>query len=411
MAAKLILFGSGIASLVTLAFMVWFLWRWLSNSDEPVILVIRWIITGIVLGFVFYYGAHARNEFALIEAVLLAAVGGVIMIFVWRERFCGFVADRFGSLYTGGSAQSDPTPFYSIAQARRKQGKYQEAAEEVRTQLERFPTDFTGRMLLAEIQAEDLKDVTGALDSLEVFLTQEGHAPKNIAYALNRAADWHLKITQDREAARTALERIVALLPETEQAQLALQRIPHLTPPEMLAEANEPRRMAVPQANQRLGLENTPAGAKPVERDPADVAEGYVRHLETFPYDNEAREKLALLYARHYQRLDLASDQLEQLISFPNQPPKEVIRWLNLLADLQIEFTGDAELARQTLQRIVELHPRSAAAENALHRLAHLKLELRPKQQSQAIKLGSYRQNIGLHATPPGRADDEAPRT
>jgi hypothetical protein len=118
--------------------------------------------------------------------------------------------------------------------------------------------------------------------------------------------------------------------------------------------------------------------------------------MEQFPYDIESREKLAVIYAKSYQRLDLATDQLEQLIGFPNQPPKQVIHWLNLMADLQIEIAGDAQRARESLQRIVEQFPKTAAADNAIHRIAHLKLELRPRQVSQVVKLGNYEQNIGL---------------
>jgi tetratricopeptide (TPR) repeat protein len=396
------LFVSISASLIAVAFMAWLMWRWVKNSDEPLVLVIRWIITAVVLGFVYNYAAHAHDEFSMIAGVLLGAVGGVIMIFVWRERFCGFVGDQIASFYTGGSQQVDPAPCYSMAEAKRKKGKYLEAIADIRAQLERFPTDFTGWMLLAEIQAENLRDVAAAHDTIEEILRQEGHAPKNIAFALTREADWCLKLTKDREAARAALEQIVALLPETEQAQLALQRLAHLTPPEMLAEGRDPRRVTVQRRDARIGIQGVPLEVHAPEEDPAEAAAQYVRHLEQFPADNEAREKLALLYAHHYQRLDLATDQLEQLISSPNQPPKEVVRWLNLLADLQVELAGDEGLARQTLQRIPDLYPRTAAAENAFKRVAHLKLELRPKQQSQIFALGSYEQNIGLKGGPSG---------
>src|SRR5690348_18087515 len=55
-------------------------------------------------------------------------------------------------------------------------------------------------------------------------------------------------------------------------------------------------------------------------------------HLEQHPLDTEAREKLAVIYADHYHRLDMATDELEQLIQQPNQPSRLVVRWLNLLA-------------------------------------------------------------------------------
>ena len=108
------------------------------------------------------------------------------------------------------------------------------------------------------------------------------------------------------------------------------------------------------------------------------------------------REKLAVLYAEHYQRLDLATDQLEQLILLPNQPAKQIGHWLNLLADLQIKHAHDLTAAQQTLQRIIDQYPDWAAAHNAQRRLDILKLELKGKGKRQPIKLGAYEQNIGL---------------
>jgi outer membrane protein assembly factor BamD (BamD/ComL family) len=118
--------------------------------------------------------------------------------------------------------------------------------------------------------------------------------------------------------------------------------------------------------------------------------------LAAHPLDTATREKLAQLYAEHYQRPDLAADQLEQLIQCPNQPARQVVRWLNLLADLHVKQSGDWEAANQTLGRIIELFPESAAAETAQQRIAHLRLELKGREQAQAVKLGTYEQNIGL---------------
>ena len=48
-------------------------------------------------------------------------------------------------------------------------------------------------MLRAEIQAEDRKDLAASDETIETLLAQEGHAPRNIAFALTRQADWRLK--------------------------------------------------------------------------------------------------------------------------------------------------------------------------------------------------------------------------
>jgi len=87
---------------------------------------------------------------------------------------------------------------------------------------------------------------------------------------------------------------------------------------------------------------------------------------------------------------------LEQLIQQPNQPGKLQARWLNLLAGLHIDYGHDFELAKGALQRIIDFHAGTALAAMAQQRLDHLKLDLKGKDQSHVVKLGSYEQNIGL---------------
>jgi len=142
-------------------------------------------------------------------------------------------------------------------------------------------------------------------------------------------------------------------------------------------------------------MQQSPAIA-PLEKEPGQVAVELVKHLETHPLDTEAREKLAVIYADHYQRLDLATAQLEEMIQLANQPGRLVVRWLNLIADLQIRSGTDYESIKATLQRIIDLYPNLAAAENARKRIDLLKLELKAKQSSQPVKLGAYEQNLGL---------------
>ncbi len=131
--------------------------------------------------------------------------------------------------------------------------------------------------------------------------------------------------------------------------------------------------------------------------DQGQLVAKYVKHLEAHPLDSLVREQLAILYAHHYQRLDLATDQLEEVIKQPKQPLKQVVKCLNLLADLQVQLNADPEEVRHTLLRIINLDKKSAFAQNARRRLDVLNLELKAKQaQSQTVKMGTYEQNIGL---------------
>src|SRR5258708_35827176 len=98
--------------------------------------------------------------------------------------------------------------------------------------------------------------------------------------------------------------------------------------------------------------------------------------------DKQVREKLAVIYGGHYHRLDLAEDQLQQLIQQPNHSPKQVVHWLNLLADLQVQEGAEIGRVSETLQRIVANYPAVAAAETARRRLDTLKREIKERQNN-----------------------------
>jgi tetratricopeptide (TPR) repeat protein len=360
--------------------------------------VVKWLITIPVLVALFWkvgaivgQGGYAAG----FVGIPLTAACGLVLAILWGTELAGLVARPLTSLFDGGSAPPDPRPLYSVAQARQKQGKYLEAIAEVQKQLAMFPTDFEGHMLLAQIQAEHLRDLPAAELTIQRLCAQPGHAPRNIVFALYSMADWHLALGRDAEAARRNLEKVVHLLPDTEFALGAAQRIAHLGAPEMLLPPTERRKFAVPEGVQNLGLVRG-SHPPPAGKDPAQLASEYVKHLEKHPLDTEAREKLAGIYARHYGRLDLATDELEQMIAQPHQPAKLVARWLHLLADLQVESGAGYDTVKQTLQRIIDRAPTMAAAETARKRIDLLKLELKAKEKSQDVKLGSYEQNIGL---------------
>ena len=124
--------------------------------------------------------------------------------------------------------------------------------------------------------------------------------------------------------------------------------------------------------------------------------EEYLEHLKHYPLDCEIREHIAVMYADLYGRFDLAVEQLQQMIELPNQPMRNVVRWLNLLADIQVRLGADLLAVQATLHRIINLDSHAAAATLARNRISRLKLEIKGKEQSQALKIGSYEQNIGL---------------
>lgn len=388
-----------IASYVALALVFLGVAAWsVRKSEDPARTAFKWVLTLVIMLYI-RWGVMPQADHGGIAAFMAmaeCAIAGLVLFVIWRQNIGAIVARPFTSLYDGGEVAPEPRPFYSIARARQKQARYLEAIAEIQKQLERFPTDFEGQMLMAEIQAEGLKDLAATEATIQNLCAQPDHAPKNIAFALYSLADWHLKYGRDTEAARRAFEQIISLLPDTEFSLTASQRIAHLADPDMAGMPHEPRKFVVKEGVRNLGLLASTHQFVPAETEPGKMAAEYVKHLEQHPLDTDARERLAVIYADHYHRLDLATDQLEQMIQLPNQPPKLVVRWLNLLADLQVREGLEYEAVKQTLERIIAQDPKLAAAETAGKRIALLKLELKAKKPNQSVKMGTYEQNIGL---------------
>jgi hypothetical protein len=84
---------------------------------------------------------------------------------------------------------------------------------------------------------------------------------------------------------------------------------------------------------------------------------------------------------------DAPRPELEQLIGQPGASRRQIVRWLNLQADLELHVGHDEPAGRAALQRIIDLFPQSAAAQTARTRLAHLKLELRRDQAPDTVRM------------------------
>lgn len=399
--------GDVVLSIAGLAGLCWAIWHALQKSDDPARILFKILFSAaLVIGEVFFIrrmtgglqgGMEVGNAgLAFVMAGSVAGCG-VIMSILWTPQISDFLISPLTSMFDGGNTPPEPKPFYSIAISKRKRNKPLEAIIKIREQLAKFPNDFEGVMLLANIQAEDLKDLPSAEITLNHFCEWDGAPAKQFAAAQTQLADWHMKFSQDSYSARIALNRIVEKYPDTELALIAKQRIGHLAGTKInLIAAQQRQPVFVPEGVQNVGLLESSAHLVPEETPPEELAAVYVKQLEEHPDDTEAREKLAILYARHYKRLDLATIELEQMIEEPSHPPKRIAQWLNLLADLQVHGGADYETARATLEKIIERFPDFALADQARTRIAHLKLEYKGLEKTANKTLGVYEQNIGL---------------
>jgi hypothetical protein len=353
----------------------------IKRAYDPAEIVVKWCITLPVLAFLVL-----AILFLSVLAPFIAVGCAVVLSFVWTPHLGSALAGSLTNIFDGGRGECEPRPLYSIAIAKQKRGDLNGALQEIHKQLERFPGDPEGLLRMSEIQGQGLKDLSAAERSVNELLEQPGLAGNYIASALMSLADMHLSVGKDPAAARDALRRIADLLPGSEFAQLARRRIAHLGDSIVLPHMDD------------APIELHHGHGRAVDDPEKETAE-LVQHLQTHPSDTEAREQLARHYAQHYDRLDLATDQLETMITDPLTPL--ATRFVGLTCWGSATACG-AELAdvRRTLMRVVDLDPYAAAANRARSRLDLLALELRGKQKSQAVKLGSYEQNLGLKKRP-----------
>jgi outer membrane protein assembly factor BamD (BamD/ComL family) len=341
--------------------------------------VLVWVIGG------FLQMRMSGNPWFFLRRLLVFAM---VLMTVCGRAIIGWIVSPFTNLFDGGGERVKAEPLYSMAETLRRKGKLREAMYAIQEQLEKFPNDFRGQMLLAEIQAENANDLAGAHATIERICSQPKHSPGQIAGALSTLADWHLRFDQDVEAARAALEQIITRFPNTDAAHHASNRLAHLDEAAAkIVDARDPHTIVmkisdeyapVPKLEQLLP-----------KTDPHAEAERLVQHLNAFPHDTEAREELAKVYADAFGRLDLATEQMESLIASPSESPRRIAHWLNLLADLQVRCTQNTELAGATLNRLIERFPNHPFADVARQRLATLAQEVKRYEKSRVVKLGS----------------------
>ena len=389
-----------VVSLAWLGGITWAFLRALGARSRRGGLIFRWLITLAL------YAGGVAYAVKLDYRIPWWTAGALTGLFVlWTPALRRLLFLPWTSIFDGAIEPPSPKPLYSIAQAKRQQGLYVEASQAVRDQLAKFQGDFRGVLLLAQIQAEDMKDMDSAELTLVRYCANPKVTPRQYAAAMTQLADWHLQVAQDTCSARLALERIIDRYPESELALMAAQRVAHLEGVEKILQAKRhPRPIAMPEPLPNAGLLDTALILRPVQEDPARLAAQYEQHLAEHPHDTVVREELAVLYADGLQRLDLALRELARMISTPHQPPQRVAHWLNVLANLQIRHGAGYEAVRQTLQKIVTDFPDLPAAKGARSRINHLKLEMQAVAEPRPEKkLGEYEQNIGLKYGPPFR--------
>ena len=400
------LFGLILIGGVGLAVVIYIIRKQLRNpQNDPLKVIGLWVLSLVVFVGISYSTVAAQEGFALLFVLLVALPIAVLLGVAWTPAIANMLVSPLTTALSGDDTEAYGGPCYGQALAKRKRGRYEDALEAVETQLEQYPGDFDGLMLKAAIQAENLDDLPAAMTTIQETLDDPEKVRFNLPVAFNKLVDWQLTIAGDATAAKRTLEQIREVLPGTQSAQFASQRLATLDASEeseaAAGDLNESYRHLAEESAAKDDFKGPLETPKAVEVDPLQTDEAKLktclRRAALHPDSINNREELAALYLGHLRQPALAIQQYEHLLTLPGTTVHQKTAWLNKVADIQLKSDETYETIRATLELIVSLDPNAAPAARAEQRIAYLRIEIRgANKKTKKLQLGSYDEDVGL---------------
>jgi hypothetical protein len=270
-------------------------------------------------------------------------------------------------------------PMYARAVAKMKFGKYSEAEWHIIQELEKCEDDFEGWMMLADLYANQFNDMAEAEQTILEICDQPRTTPSQVSIALHRLADWYLKLSQDPDAARRALQTVCDRMPGTHLARMARLRLNQL--PQTIQDLRE-QQTASPIPLPALGDQLDEPAPLEMEMDrhkAAEMANVCAKKLELDPNNVQAREKFARILTERLYKPDLGIEQLTLLLNMPDQSEAKRAEWLGTIGAWHIRYKQDPDTGRNVLERVVREFPNSPQALAARRRIRLIDTELRGK--------------------------------
>jgi tetratricopeptide (TPR) repeat protein len=339
-----------------------------------------------ILFGIYYIFSRAESAFRLLVKIAASAfliwvgidlgsgggIGALIAVLplsllapLWARPIGEFFGRLVGKGFDGGNREVEKKALLSAVEGYRAAGDPQNALISAEQQIEQFPEDFDCHLLVARIQAEDLRDVGLATRMVKSILRRPKTDGKQIAHALTTLAEWQLNISRNPDLAAITLRQIIRKFPDSRAAHSADQRIANMPTRSKLEEQDRPKESKVmPEFERDLGLKGK-TGPVVREVDFDTITEQYLVQLKQYPNDWDTREKLAHHYIEHYEGTEHAIQQMEKLIASKFSKKAEKCRWLHQIANWQYKVDVDPAAARETLDRVSEMYPGTSYADQA----------------------------------------------
>ena len=259
---------------------------------------------------------------------------------------------------------------YTQALTRLKSGKYAEAEDAILAQLEEKEDDFDGWMLLASLYVDQFHELAEARSTIQSLTAQPDLSPYQISHALNRLADWELRLGNDPVGARAALGEIIRRCAGTPFARVAEHRIRQLPLNQAeLEEHRQPRTLALPALRETKSETSAAPDTAITLLEARQEEAQLIERLQHRPDDASLYTRLARVLAERLDRLEDARRQLQRARQLPDNSPTQLAEWLALEASWELRDRRREGQARLLLQRLMREHPGTPQSLAARRRL------------------------------------------
>jgi tetratricopeptide (TPR) repeat protein len=219
-------------------------------------LVIVWSIKLALAAFVLWLGYRWLHGFEQVYAkgdpnavvnsfFKFLLVGGIIVAIFFLDLVMG-LSNRMTNVIMPQVDDVELRPEYSEAEARARQGKYEESIALFRKVWKKYPNDVNAHVRIAEILCQHFQQYDGAVVELKAALEKKVK-PETWAFLANRLADIEAEYRHDYVAARDALQQVMLKFPNTSHATSAMARVRALNDKEAHDLRPQRTRLKLPQ--------------------------------------------------------------------------------------------------------------------------------------------------------------------
>lgn len=185
------------------AFVIWMGKRWLADFDK----------------------VYAEGDpFAVMSLFARYLLVGAIVLGIFAIDIVFGIGNRVAGMIFPEVDDVEVRPQYSVAEARAREGRHQEAIGEFRKVIEEYPADVNAHVRIAELLCHPFRRYDDAVTELRIALAKPSK-DETWAFLANRLVDIQVEQLHDYIAARTTLREILLRLPNTRYAEAARARV------------------------------------------------------------------------------------------------------------------------------------------------------------------------------------------